>query len=426
MQIKELEIINIGKIENETIVFNQPLVLFYGQIQNGKTTVLNCIRWLFGATIPKDIIRHGEKEAAITLTFEQDGATGVITRAFYIDKKGAMKPRPIEFIKNGMTVPKPAAALAAIANPFLLNQRFFVDKSGPEKQRFLCDLFGFADMGAENKEIAQIKRDAATLRVEIKAMGEVEPVEVERPDIEALKEEKGRVKEKNKELETDHKTQLEDYDGREKDRSDCKQLITEARAKIKIEEEHIAQAEAYLKRRPSLKAVKDVILNDLSEIEERISNAKADELRYEQYLKDVEAQKKKAAKEEELAALKEMKAAAEKKKVEKLAGANDAVGNKVPGLQFSEDGNLIFEGTALDMLAGSQVMQLSTALSGLYPSDLGVELIDGGESLGTSIFDFVKEAETKEKTILATIVGDRPATVPEKIGVFVVEDGRIK
>jgi hypothetical protein len=37
----------------------------------------------------------------------------------------------------------------------------------------------------------------------------------------------------------------------------------------------------------------------------------------------------------------------------------------------------------------------------------------------------VERATQEKKTILATIVGERPANVPQNIGVFVVENGRI-
>jgi len=71
-------------------------------------------------------------------------------------------------------------------------------------------------------------------------------------------------------------------------------------------------------------------------------------------------------------------------------------------------------------------MKLSSELSALYPSGFGIELLDRGESLGKSIFEFVKRAEREEKTILATIVGEKPAEQPEHVWVFVVEKGKVK
>jgi hypothetical protein len=70
-------------------------------------------------------------------------------------------------------------------------------------------------------------------------------------------------------------------------------------------------------------------------------------------------------------------------------------------------------------------MRLSSLLSARYPAGLGVELIDRAESLGKSIFEFVSRAVSEQKTILATVVGERPANAPEQVGVFVVEKGKV-
>jgi len=100
------------------------------------------------------------------------------------------------------------------------------------------------------------------------------------------------------------------------------------------------------------------------------------------------------------------------------------INGKIEGLEANEKG-LFFENTSFDMLSTSQIMNLSSQLSSFYPEGFGIELIDHGESLGKSIFEFVNRAEKEEKTILATIVGEKPALVPENIGVFVIENGKL-
>lgn len=77
------------------------------------------------------------------------------------------------------------------------------------------------------------------------------------------------------------------------------------------------------------------------------------------------------------------------------------------------------------MLSTSQLMRLSSILSGHYPDGFGLDLIDRGESLGKSIFSFIERAKAEEKTILATVVGEKPAAIPEHVGVFVVEQGKL-
>ena len=46
MIVTELKIKNVGLIVDETIPLNKPLILFYGEIRQGKTTILNAVRWV--------------------------------------------------------------------------------------------------------------------------------------------------------------------------------------------------------------------------------------------------------------------------------------------------------------------------------------------------------------------------------------------
>jgi hypothetical protein len=77
------------------------------------------------------------------------------------------------------------------------------------------------------------------------------------------------------------------------------------------------------------------------------------------------------------------------------------------------------------MISDSQIMRLSSDLSALYPEGFSLDLIDRAESLGKSIFEFVDRAKAENKSILATIVGEKPAKVPADVGVFVVEEGKL-
>ena len=60
MKVKQLKVCNIGRIENETVVFEKPLNLFFGEIRSGKTTLaINSLKLLFGGSYSNDILRHG-------------------------------------------------------------------------------------------------------------------------------------------------------------------------------------------------------------------------------------------------------------------------------------------------------------------------------------------------------------------------------
>jgi hypothetical protein len=78
------------------------------------------------------------------------------------------------------------------------------------------------------------------------------------------------------------------------------------------------------------------------------------------------------------------------------------------------------------MLSTSQIMRLSELLSGRYPDGFNLSLLDRGESMGKSIFALIERATAEEKTILATVVGEKPAKTPDGVGVFVVEGGQVK
>jgi hypothetical protein len=71
-------------------------------------------------------------------------------------------------------------------------------------------------------------------------------------------------------------------------------------------------------------------------------------------------------------------------------------------------------------------MRLSDALSAKYPDGFGLSMIDRGESLGKSVLTLWEDAQSRAATVLVTVVGDKPATVPEQVGAYVVEAGTVK
>ena len=105
MKVKQLKIVNIGMIESETIELNKPLIIFYGEIRAGKSTLLNAVRWVCGGSFPADIIRHGQTEAEIELTLEN----GSLRREFYRSSDGSTRARALVFIRDGVLESNPAA-----------------------------------------------------------------------------------------------------------------------------------------------------------------------------------------------------------------------------------------------------------------------------------------------------------------------------
>jgi hypothetical protein len=464
MKPKSLNIKNIGIIADTTIETDKPLLLFYGDIMQGKTTILNAVKWLFGGSYPSDIIRHGEKEASILLKFEN----GSISREWYVNKEGETTDRPIVFIQDGTPVKKPVAEIKKFLNPYLLDNEYLKKMSETEQKKYFADLFG-VDTSDIDKQISTAASEAQTIRATIKGYGEIDTTEVKPVNVDALKERKGAIvnahndtldkiraelaeirqnhlamvratEEENKEI-RGHNTTVEsksrtiDECGRRID--DITIQIANLQREREAEEKMRSEAHVWLNDNPT-KAEKQAptppdttaleekltVPADTAAIDEEISQANATNVRYEQYKKNLERQQKKETDEKKLSDLEAKQRDLKKQKLAKLKDISETCG--IPGLSFDENGAFTYDGTMSGMLSTAQIMQLSSELSALYPAGFGLDLIDRGESLGKSIFAFVEKAEREEKTILATIVGEKPAVVPENIGVFVVENGEVR
>jgi DNA repair exonuclease SbcCD ATPase subunit len=413
MKVEKLVIKNIGIIGSETIEFNKPLNLFYGDVRQGKTTVLNAIKLCFGGSFPDDIIKHGESKASVELHFDNM----FIARKFRKDKHGVTKAEKIEFIDaDGVQADKPVDAIQKFLNPFLLNQDHLSDMNEPARKRFFVELFG-VDTSKIDTDLKQLESEAQELRATIKAYGDISSDVVEPVNIEALQADKKKIVDAH-ELEYN-----KIYTSNEKQRN-----INSERdrgiAKVEELKAEIIKIETWLQANP-FKYLKEVpLMPDTTEIDNKIGSAREQNVRYEQYLKDQGAISLKAEAQDSLTDKEEAIRDLRKDKASLLATINDKC--TIKGLQFDDFGNFEYEGTTAGMLSTSQLMRLSSELSNLYPEGFGLELIDRGESIGKDIFQFIDRAKSENKTILATIVGEKPAGIPEDIGVFVVDKGQVK
>ena len=451
MKIKSLIIKNIGIIPDQTIEINKPLTLFYGDIKQGKTTILNCVRWCFGGSFPKDIIRHGEQEGLITLLLNN----GSISRSFYINKEGETVSRPQMIIINNQS--KQVKDLKMFLNPFLLKQSYLEDLKDNDRPKYILELFDIDTTEIDNNIVTK-ESEASNLRAKIKGYGEINLIPIEKPKIENLEIEKREIKKYIDTLRSSAASKNEELKETWKDKKQnaleeivnfnntqislgntiqkANNLLSEISIKIKgtILEKcfDIDCANRTIDALPKPAQEKQLIVNipeptymivdisSLTEIEQKINEAKIQQVKYEAYLKEKTRQD---AKVKDQSDLKKLEANIKELRQQKLLKLSE-INGKIEGLEANEKG-LFFENTSFDMLSTSQIMNLSSQLSSFYPEGFGIELIDHGESLGKSIFEFVNRAEKEEKTILATIVGEKPALVPENIGVFVIENGKL-
>lgn len=471
MKVTSLQIINIRLITDATIQFNKPLILLYGDVEQGKTTFLDAIKILFKKGFPNDLIQHEKDEAEITLTLEN----GIISRSFYTAENGAIKGRPLRAIVNNRSLS--ISELQTMFNPFQLNQDFLKDMNAPERKRFFVDLFGI-DTKTIDDEIKDAETISKDLKSEIKGFGEIEVIEVDEPDMVGLLKERKVEKERllllyrtavrdnvklKYEWENDchdaravwsneNTKHLQGIQSFNKEQGVIKTKLKNAKKQLSTlmefennvlfsecinfelatrnvtnmdepeDEKPITQlSDPELPKEPTYSdPVQDKAKHE--EIQLRVNNAGVQQLRYETYLKDVQKGQLKISKELELKEALTRIYVLRKRKVSNLS----EYGEEIPGLSFNEDGELNFEGAANENLSTSQVVRLGSLLSKLFPDSLlDLELLDRAESLGKKIWEFEEKAKNENKTILAAIVGERPAVHPEDVGVFVVENGNI-
>ena len=458
MQVKNLKIKGVRKITDAVLNFDKPLICLYGEVEQGKTSFVDCIKILFSSGFPDDLIQHGKEEASIELNLEN----GVISRSFYISKEGEIKARPLNAIVNNKKLS--AKELQSLFNPFQLNQDFLKEMTSLERKKFFIELFDVDTKEIDN-QIKEAEENAKNLRKEIEIYGNpLKDVEkIEKPEIEKLQLEEKEEKEKlnaivlknrseNAKLKEQwqkdnelHLLEIQKFNSRQRllsgtidaftsdlnkvidlcERTGFINFFNEVAAKEFIEKQEKPQEEKPIKNlpEPNYKDEKEGCNTDkLNEIQAKISDAKADEIKYQNYCNAVKKQQEKESKETGLKQLENNLRDLRKQKISKLA----KYGKEIVGLAFNENGDLTFEGSANDNLSTSQIVRLGSLLSKLYPDSLlDLELIDRGESLGKKIWDFIEKAKNEEKTILATIVGEKPANVPDEVGVFVVENGNL-
>ncbi len=444
MRLKKISIKNIGLIEDSVILVEKPLILFYGEVRQGKTTYLNAVKWACGAEFPEDIIRHGAKEASIELDF--DG--GMVSRSWYRNKENVVTARAVMFVRDGKPVKNPSYELKRLMNPFLLDQDYLRNMGETERKKYFSTEFA-CDTTELDTEQFNASRDAQSLRAEIKGYGEIDLTPAERVDAATMRAELGRIKQKHQEdvqaWRIDCDALREKHQGmlnaalaeraavteRHRLRTDGQERVQSIDAEIETLKTKRAEIVKWLENHPALMlppAPEGITLPaeptapDTAALEARISDAAAANVRADQFDKDKARAAERDAKQAKLEALEKRQRAIKAEKIAKLKTVTDTCG--IAGLAFNEEGEFTYNGTAAGMLSTSEIMKLSSELSALAPDGIGVQLLDRGESLGVSIFEYVDQAKRDEVTILATIVGTKPANIPEDIGVFVVKNGK--
>lgn len=465
MKVKELSIKNVGKIENTAIKFNKPLTVLLGDVKQGKTTILNCVKWLFRPA-PSDIIRHGQDMARIELKLEG----GIMSREWYVAKDGSTKARKLNAVidNNILSVED----VKALINPFLLDQDFFNKMSVPEKARYLTDVMGVDTESVDNQISAQ-ERYRKEVKKSIDSFGVIEVLEIEKPNIEAIEaertdekqrltnvfaERKAEMDKKISEHATEYKKRVQlaiskdesvkndaelfnaAQDGKEYTIKNQQRALNEAQSALKgwdISKFFDAYAaKGFIDQLPKPQAKKTFTPEPIpeftplnsevehpskdtyNEINNRLTSANIDFARWEQNEK---LKEKQSAKDAEKQRLKDCESKIKTLRAKKLKYLQTFSG-KIEGLEFNETGGFTYNNTSAEMLSDSQKMELTMCISAMCISEIDLELVDRGESLGKGIMDLIDYAEAEKRNVLVSVVGDKIAE-NDNIGVYVVENG---
>lgn len=460
MKVSKLTVKNIGIIADAEIEINKPQVVFYGDIKQGKSTLLNAVRWVCGGAFPADIIRHGQQDASVQLEgTEANGQPWVIRREWYTAKDGTAQARAITYTRNGVPVKKPVDAIKSHLNPYLLDQDYLRRMTTLERNRYLTDLFG-VDTAEEDGAITEAERQASQLRIKVKLYGALDLTPVERVDVDKIKVARAGIIEQHAAKVRDAQAAIDRMtEAYNASRSDVDKKNTDARNSNTTRNGVIAKMDAAKERRKVLQAELETIENNLAkgdawldahtaQVEQpppespdvshyrAITATQPDTAACDQALQDAWAQNvradnyaaakvkaaAKAVDEKALLAQEKIGRDAKAAKIAKLASIGGATG--ITGLAFKE-GGFDFDNTDSSMLSDSQLMRLSDALSAKYPDGFGLSMIDRGESLGKSVMTLWEDAQARQATVLVTVVGDKPAVIPENVGAYVVEAGKV-
>jgi DNA repair ATPase RecN len=296
MKVKRLIIKNIGMIKDTTIELNKPLILFYGELMQGKTTILNSVKWCFGGPYPSDIIRHGEKEASVTLEFEG----GSILREWYKGKDEQTHAREIVFVNDGKIIKKPVKEIEKFLNPFLLDQDYLRKMTELERKQYFTQLFAVDTTEIDN-EMSQIEIDARDLRSKIKGYGEIDLTEVKPIDISPLKVELTRIKgnyaSRIREIDTENRIIIEHNRTVQDDNRDIQSWdnqVKEIETNIKSLQTKLEDVQnrrndlaVWVKENPPKPEQQKPEPPDTSSLENEITEATANQVRVEQYQKNL-------------------------------------------------------------------------------------------------------------------------------------------
>ena len=426
MRVLYIRLHNIGPHADTKVDLAHGLTGLFGDIKGAKTTVLNAGRWVWGGAFPDDILKHGEDSGFI----EAGTDTGYVRREFSRNDDGVVKAgKKVEFFHNGELLERPAEEIKRLMSPFLSTPDHLAKMSDTKRTEFLADILG-VDTAKIDANISEMEESAKTLRIKIKAYGDISTAEVKPVNVAGLAAKKQETldawQEEHDVGEAVNANSRERNSKRAKVTSKVADLNKERAAALgRLEEiaDLLADCEDWMDTHPEGVISEATPQPDTSKVDAQLIEAAANQVRYDVYLSNIDRAADREADRDTLTLIEASTREARQERKETLASAS--AGCPVDGLGFNDNGDIVYEDTAASMLSTSQSMQLVSQLHAICPDGIRLELVDKAESLGSSIYNLIAHAEENKLSVLVAKVGEAPATVPSPMGVYVVKDGEV-
>ena len=486
MKIEKIKIKGLGIIKDVEIDLSKPITAIYGDIRQGKTTILHAVQ-LIGMRrgYPDGLINNDCTEAVITLILD-------VGR---IEKKFTAKGAELKAVINGKKVKQ--TEVSKMFNPFQLDQDYFRKMNAPGRAEFLLEIFGIDTIELDKKYI-ETEKQAKIYRDKVRDFGTIELIKVEKPGTDRLTIEKNEEKARltgifnmntkaNDKLKSDWKLE------NERIKAECNDKNIQLKNQYKIDnDKHFLKIQEFNKKQSDnaqfnehlnktfdtiqrsyielqrwceelqgndMKIINEFMdkqenskpekpLTSLTEpiypqhellpeptypkpepdkgnynaILEQLNEAEKQQIHYDNYL----SQKAKQTEKDRIYIL-QLEKETEQREIKKLKATKLAEKNGIiAGLEFTPDGSFKYNDCTAGMLSDSMVDELSSNLSALYKDSVKITLIDGAEKYGKHAIDiYIKYAKRTGNDVLMSVVSEQKATNNEDANIYVIENGKI-